>query len=93
MSLSITNTVLLIIETSNPSHVLSLEEENKDLTVLKSGNVASSLKLFGGATKSNQATNDSSSPETNLNLELQKLHIWSLKILEKFSKMKNQHKE
>ena len=75
ISLSITNTVLLIIETSNPPHALSLEEENKDLTVLKSGNLASSLKLFGGATKSNQATNDLSSPETSLNLELQGIFV------------------
>ena len=75
ISSSITNTVLLIIETSNPPHALSLEEENKDLTVLKSGNLASSLKLFGGATKSNQATNDLSSPETSLNLELQGIFV------------------
>ena len=75
VSLSITNTVLLIIETSNPPRALSLEEENKDLTVLKSGNLASSLKLFGGATKSNQETNDLNSPETSLNLELQGIFV------------------
>ena len=75
ISLSITDTVLLIIETRNPPQALSLKEENKGLTVLKSGNLASSLELFGGTTKSNQTINDLNSPETSLNLELQGIFI------------------
>ena len=74
-SLSITSTVLLIIETSNPSHALSLEGEINDVTMIKSGILASSLELFGEATKSSQAINELNSPETSLNLELQGIFI------------------
>ena len=75
ISLSITSTVLLIIETSNPPRALSLEGDSKDLIVLKSGNLASSLELFGEAAKLNQTSNDLNSPETSLNLELQGIFI------------------
>ena len=75
ISLSITSTVLLIIETSNPPRALSLEGDSKDLIVLKSGNLASSLELFGETAKLNQTSNDLNSPETSLNLELQGIFI------------------
>ena len=74
ISLSLTSTVLLIIETSNPPRALSLEGDSTDLIVLKSGNLASS-RAFGEAAKLNQTSNDLNSPETSLNLELQGIFI------------------
>ena len=75
VSLSLTNTVLLIIETANLPNALKLEEETQKLTVLKSKKLASSMELFGETVKSSQILNQVSSPETSLNLELQGIFI------------------
>ncbi len=75
VSLSLTNTVLLIIETANLPNALKLEEEAQELTVLRNKKLASSIELFGETVKSSQILNQVSSPETSLNLELQGIFI------------------
>ena len=75
VSLSLTNTVLLIFETANLPNALKLEEETQELTVLKSKKLASSIELFGETVKSSQILNQVNSPETSLNLELQGIFI------------------
>ena len=75
VSLSLTNTVLLIIETANLPNALKVEEETQEHTVLKSKKLASSIELFGETAKSSQILNQVSSPETSLNLELQGIFI------------------
>ena len=75
VSLSLTNTVLLIFETANLPNALKLEEETQELTVLKSKKLASSIELFGETVESSQILNQVNSPETSLNLELQGIFI------------------